>query len=130
MSNTTPERQFGIALAVVCGAGALVHFKSAGTLPTGMMMLALLAALMSWLLPSIFSVPTKGWLLVGKGLHRVVNPVILGLIFALAVVPIGLMLRSSRKKFSSTKRPKSEVDSYWIETPSTASRSTQFQDQF
>ncbi len=130
MSNRTPERQFGIALAAVCGAGALLHLKSAGTLPTGVVILAILAALASWLLPSIFIAPTRVWLRIGNVLHKVVNPVILGLIFLIVVLPVGLMLRSSRKRFSSTNSRERAQDSYWIERSSVASRSTQFHDQF
>lgn len=61
-----------------------------------------------WLAPL-----NRGWTKVGLLLHKVVNPVVMGAIFYLAVVPTGLALRWLGKDPLRLKWD-DQTDSYWI----------------
>ncbi|MDH3658512.1 MAG: SxtJ family membrane protein [Alphaproteobacteria bacterium] len=63
--------------------------------------------------PSILAPLNRGWTKLGLILFKVVNPIVLGLIFLLTIVPIGLLLRAFGK---DPLRLKFDADakSYWI----------------
>jgi len=79
---------------------------------------ALIAAgilmLLAFTKPQLLGPLTRAWMGLGQILHVVISPIILGLIYVLAVIPTGLGLRLFRKdplrlKFSTAIR------SYWIQ---------------
>lgn len=79
--------------------------------------------------PSLLAPLNKAWTKLGLLLFKIVNPIILGLIFALTIIPIGLLLRlvgkdPLRLKFEPNAK------SYWIERappgPEPASMPQQF----
>jgi hypothetical protein len=53
------------------------------------------------------------WAKIGLTLHRIVNPLLMALIYFGAVVPMGLVMRARGRDFLRLKREK-ETDSYWI----------------
>lgn len=53
------------------------------------------------------------WARLALVLHRVVNPVVMALVFYLAFTPMGLLLRAFGKDLLYLK-PAPEADSYWI----------------
>ena len=67
----------------------------------------------AWLAPQLLSVPNKIWIKFGLLLHRITQPLIMGLLFYLVFTPIGRLMRifkgdSLRRKWDD------KVDSYWI----------------
>ena len=107
------DRTFGLTLAVVCVAvGAL---KLWGGHDVGWLWLA--AATVSVLL-ALFCAPALApfnrlWLRLGLVLYKVVNPIVMALLFFATVVPIGLVMRALGKDPLRLKRdPK--ATSYWI----------------
>jgi hypothetical protein len=64
--------------------------------------------------PSILRPLRSLWLKVGELLHRVVTPVIMGLVFIAAVVPTGMLMRAFGKDPLRLKLDK-QAKSYWIE---------------
>ncbi|MEM7043640.1 MAG: SxtJ family membrane protein [Pseudomonadota bacterium] len=64
--------------------------------------------------PAILAPLNRGWTKLGLLLFKVVNPIVLGLIFLVTIVPIGLLLRLFGK---DPLRLSFEPDakSYWIE---------------
>ncbi len=63
--------------------------------------------------PGSLSLLNKGWTKLGLILFKVVNPIVLGLIFALSIMPIGLLLRAFGKDPLRLKLDPS-AKSYWI----------------
>lgn len=63
--------------------------------------------------PTLLAPLNKAWMKLGLLLFKVVNPIVLGLIFLVTIVPIGLLLRAFGK---DPLRLKFEPDakSYWI----------------
>lgn len=63
--------------------------------------------------PALLAPLNKGWTKLGLLLFKIVNPIVLGLIFLVTIIPIGLLLRLTGKdllrlKFDATAK------SYWI----------------
>jgi len=90
--NGLPLRKFGFTFAVVF---ALLAF-SQRTRPWAALVLALACAALIALAiarPSVLSTPARLWLKLGEAMHRVVSPVVLGILYALLVVPVGLLRR-------------------------------------
>jgi len=64
--------------------------------------------------PKALSPLNKLWLKLGLLLYKVVNPIVLGLLFFLTITPIGLVMRLAGKDFLNLRiDPNSK--SYWIE---------------
>jgi len=64
--------------------------------------------------PSILAPLNRLWLKIGLALHKVMTPLIMGLLFFLVVTPIGLVMRASGKDMLRLKRAP-EDKSYWID---------------
>jgi hypothetical protein len=64
--------------------------------------------------PRILNPLNKLWLKFGLLLYKVVNPIVLGLLFFLTITPIGMLMRAFGKDFLRLKLDGS-VKSYWID---------------
>ena len=108
------DRSFGVVFAVVfviVGAWPLLDGRSPRLWALGAAgLLALVATFGPWLLRPLNAV----WIRFGEFLHRVVTPVIMGLVFILTVLPTALVMRALGK---DPLRLKLDRDSatYWIE---------------
>lgn len=63
--------------------------------------------------PSLLHPLSRVWLGLGKLLHRIVSPVVMGAIFFLCVTPIGWIQRVRGKDLLSLRR-RPDLTSYWI----------------
>jgi hypothetical protein len=64
--------------------------------------------------PSLLSPLNRLWFMFGLLLHKIVTPVIMGLIFFLTVTPTGLIMRLSGRDPLRLRRDP-EAKTYWIE---------------
>lgn len=83
----------------------------------------------SFVAPQILAPLNKAWTRLGMLMHRVVNPLIMGLLFYVAITPMGLLMRLFGKDLLRLKRDP-QASSYWIERnppgPSAESMRRQF----
>jgi hypothetical protein len=63
--------------------------------------------------PAILAPLNRLWMRLGLLLHRIVNPVVLGLMFLSAIVPIGLLMKLFGKDLLRLKFSE-DASSYWI----------------
>ncbi len=87
------EKSFGIVFAVVF---ALIGFLPliAGHAPRWWAVgVAALFLVLAFVLPRALAPLNRVWMAIGKVLHRIVSPVVLGLLYTVAVIPTGLYLR-------------------------------------
>ena len=107
------DRSFGLVMAGACAVLAALNAWHGGrTWPwmSGAVALFLVAAL---LFPKALNPLNKAWLKFGLLLHKVVNPIIMGLVFYGTVLPTGLVMRAMGKDLLRLKL-QPEADSYWI----------------
>ena len=123
------DRSFGIvmaaAFAVVTSLNAW-HMGRVWPWTGGIAALFLAAA---WLRPAMLAPLNRLWLKFGLLLHRVVNPIVMGLIFYGTVLPTGLVMRALGKDLLRLKR-QPDAESYWIVRTPPGPASATMKDQF
>ena len=111
--NPSSNRTFGFVLAgffAVVGVVPLLrgHPVRWWALPlSGIFLLAALAA------PAILTPLNRVWTALGALLHKITNPIILGVFFYLVFTPFGSVLRLLGKDFLRLKLD-ADAESYWI----------------
>src|SRR5262245_46085967 len=123
------HRSFGFVMAGAFAVVSGLNFWHAGRIwpwTTGLAALFLLAALLR---PAVLNPLNRIWLKFGLLLHRIVNPVIMALLFYGTVLPTGLIARAMGKDLLRLKR-EPDAASYWIvRTPAGPAPDT-MEDQF
>jgi hypothetical protein len=107
------DRSFGLVMAAAFAVFTLLnvwHEGRAWPVLAAVAMLFLMAAL---LIPAALNPLNRAWLKFGLLLHKIINPVIMGLVFYGAVLPTGLVMRAMGKDLLRLKL-QPEADSYWI----------------
>lgn len=107
------ERSFGLVFALVFALVFLWPAFSAGALRWWALYPAVLFLLAAILLPGLLRPLNAAWQRFGRLLHRLVSPVILGMLFYFTVMPTGLVMRVLRKD-PLRLRFDPAVRSYWI----------------
>ena len=107
------ERAFGIVMAVAFGLIALLNWWHAGHWWPWIGSAAALFLGCALAYPPVLKPLNWVWFRFGLLLHGIVNPIIMGLIFFLAVTPTALILRARGKDLLRLKR-EPQADSYWI----------------
>lgn len=106
------ERATGLVFAAVAAIVAVLWRDSPAVLGAASAAAVILAAI-SLLVPSILKPLNIVWFQIGLFLHRIVNPLVMFLIFAIVFVPAGLIMRIWYDPLRS-KRTK-DASTYWIE---------------
>lgn len=107
------DRSFGIVMACALAAVTLLNAWHSGRLwpwTGGLAALFLAAGLFR---PPLLHPLNLIWLRFGLLLHRVVNPIVMALLFYGTVLPTGLVMRMMGKDLLRLKR-QPDADSYWI----------------
>ena len=107
------DRWFGIVMAAaLLAVTSLNAWHSGRLLPwTGGLAALFLAA--GLFRPSVLNPLNRIWLKFGLLLHRLVNPIVMALVFYGTVLPTGLVMRMLGKDLLRLKRQPG-ADSYWI----------------
>jgi hypothetical protein len=108
------ERGFGLLFAFVFLALAIWPLLQGAPLRLWALVAAAALLLVAIAMPAMLRVPNRLWFRFGLLLGSLVGPVVLAVIFFLAVVPIGLAMRALGKDPLRLKRDP-EARSYWIE---------------
>jgi hypothetical protein len=110
---TGSDRSFGLVMAGAFAAVTLLNAWHSGRLWPWTGGLAVLFLAAGLLRPSLLHPLNLIWLRFGLLLHRVVNPIVMGLVFYGTVLPTGLVMRMLGKDLLRLKR-QPDADSYWI----------------
>ncbi len=108
------ERSFGIVFTVVFALIGLLPLFSGGGVRIWALAIAALFLILAFAAPNLLKPLNRAWMALGNLLHKIVSPLVLGLLFLIAVVPTGLFLRLSRKDPLRLKLDKS-AKTYWQE---------------
>ena len=107
------DRQFGLVFAGVCAVVALWPLRSGGALRWPTFVLALFFLTAAFGRPSLLGPLNRLWMQVGLLLGRVVNPIVMAMLFFIDFTPAGLLLRALGKDPLRLKRSP-QAATYWI----------------
>jgi predicted membrane metal-binding protein len=112
--KTASNREFGwVFTAFFCLIGFWPMLNAASP-RTWALILAGLFALATLFVPTVLTPLNRLWTRFGALMHKIVNPIVLGLIYLLTIVPIGLIFKILNKDPLRLKRDPN-ASSYWIE---------------
>jgi hypothetical protein len=107
------DRSFGIVFAVVfciIGCWPLLYGEP---LRWWALVVAAVFAVLALVRPQLLHLLNRVWLAFGRLLHRIVSPLVMGMLFFAAVTPTGWIMRLRGRDILSLKR-RPELKSYWI----------------
>ena len=116
--GTSPgsDRTFGLVMAGALGLLALLNFWHHGRLWPWEMAIAALFLLAALLRPAMLHPFNRVWMKLGLLLHKIVNPIVMGLLFYGTIWPTGVIMRSRGRDLLRLKRELAS-DTYWIARP-------------
>ena len=107
------DRSFGLTFAAVFIVIASFPLMSGGAPRWWALVVAAALVAIALGMPSILAPLNRWWLKFGLLLHKIVNPLILGLMFFVVITPVGLLMRLFGKNSVSTN-PDPHAKSYWV----------------
>jgi hypothetical protein len=109
-------RDFGIFMLIALSVLSVVAFRRGVTLPAAIVPAACgaLLVLVAMVRPAIVSPLAEAWADLGHVLGRVTTPIVLAVVFATVVVPLGLFMRVLGKDVLKLRRDPS-ASTYWVE---------------
>ena len=123
------DRNFGFTMAAVLALiGGFGLYKGSSHAPLWLCISAIFAGLTLWR-PQSLNVANRAWLKLGLLMYRVVNPVIMAVLFFGAMMPIGLLMRLFGKDFLKLERDRS-LPTYWWPRADPRSPSEAMRQQF
>lgn len=135
MSHQTPppkpldDRVFGLIFSGIFCVIALFPLIYGGAYRQWALVVAAVWAVPAIVYPSVLAPLNRLWAQFGQVMHKIINPVLMGLIFFLTVFPTAIVLKvlgkdPMRRKFDS------KADSYWISRDNEALTKESFDNQF
>src|ERR1700710_2142308 len=107
------DRNFGFTMAAVFALiGGFGLYKGSSHTPIWLCIAAIFAGLTLWR-PQSLNLANRAWLKLGLLMYRVVNPVIMAILFFGAILPIGLAMRLFGKDFLRLRWDRS-ASTYWL----------------
>jgi hypothetical protein len=125
------NKRFGLVVgAILLAFGAIrAHLHGEVGLLSGVLggvgLVLILAALIK---PDALEPANRGWNKLGLILHKVTNPIFLGGMYAIAIVPTGLLMRAFGVDPMGIRGPRK--DSYWIARGKTGSTAQSLEKPF
>jgi hypothetical protein len=107
------DRSFGLVMAGAFAVVSALNAWHAGRIWPWTAGLAAAFLITTLLKPAVLNPLNRLWLKFGLLLHRIVNPVIMALLFYGTVLPTGLVLRAMGRDLLRLKR-EPDATSYWI----------------
>lgn len=113
--TSTPgsERSFGLVIAAALVLLSLVNWWHDGRVWPWMGGIAAVLLAAAFIYPAVLKPLNLIWFKFGMLLHAVVNPIVMAILFYVAVLPTGLLMRAVGKDMLRLKR-EPENESYWI----------------
>jgi hypothetical protein len=107
------ERSFGLVIAAALVLLSLLNWWHDGRVWPWMGSIAAVLLAAAFIYPAVLKPLNFIWFKFGLLLHAVVNPIVMAILFYVAVLPTGLLMRAMGKDILRLKR-EPESESYWI----------------
>ena len=111
--KTSSDRSFGLVFAAVFAIVGLIPLVRAQPARAWALGIAVAFVVVALVRPALLAPANRLWTRLGALLHRIVNPVVTGLLFYLAVTPTGLIIRAMGRDPLRLRRDPA-AESYWI----------------
>lgn len=108
------DKGFGLVFAGFFGIVTAISLWRSGTTWHWALPVAVVFLVVSYTVPSILAPLNRLWMKFGLLLYKVMNPLVLGLLFFVTIMPIGLVMRAFGKDFLRLRLDRN-ARSYWIE---------------
>lgn len=108
------DRSFGIVFAVVFAVIGLLPLLFGGGIRLWSLAVGGAFLLAALAFPSVLAPLNRIWLRFGLLLHKIVSPLILGIMFFLVITPMGVVMRALGKDLLRLRFDKA-APSYWID---------------
>jgi hypothetical protein len=92
------DRAFGLTFAGVLGAAGLLPLPRGGGVRVWALAAAAVFLAAALARPAVLAPLNRVWLRFGLLLHRIVNPLVLAVVFYAAITPMGLLMRITRSR--------------------------------
>ena len=113
--QASSNKRFGLVvggIAFLFGCVRAWWHSEVGLLGGVLIAVGLVLIIAALIKPDMLERAHRGWMKLGLLLHKVTNPIFLGGMYAIAIVPTGLMMRAFGVDPMGRRRPRG--DSYWI----------------
>lgn len=107
------ERSFGIVFAAIFAIIGFFPLFHGGNVRYWAIIIGFAFLACAFAAPALLRPLNRWWFKLGLVLHHVVNPIVMGVIYFGAVVPMGLLLKLRKKDILRLKLDKTAT-SYWI----------------
>jgi Saxitoxin biosynthesis operon protein SxtJ len=128
VQKTASSRSFGLLLAAALLVVAALSYWAHGRAYVYWGIAGAILLVLALVMPRVLAPLKRLWLELGRFLHVVVNPLILTVVYLLAFIPAGAIIRLFGKDLLSLK-PDSSATSYWI-TRTSSPTPESLKDQF
>jgi len=123
------DRNFGFTMAAVFALiGAYGLYRASSHAPIWLGIAAVFAAV-TLVRPQSLGPANRAWLKLGLLMYKVVNPVIMAILFFGVVMPIGLLMRLFGKDFLRLARDR-QAATYWLPRTDPRAQSESMKQQF
>ena len=123
------NKSFGIVFAIVFLIIALWPLTSGGEIRLWGLYIFGAFLGVAFMIPKMLHPLNLIWFKFGLLLHKIVNPIVMGLVYVLTVFPIGLILRIVGKDQMRVKK-QNHVDTYWVKRDIVGPDADSFKNQF
>ena len=123
------ERSFGLTFAGVFALFAAISLWRSGTWWPWLAGISVFFGALGLVFPRILAPLNRLWFLFGLVLHKIMTPIIMGILFYLLITPVGLLMRLSGKDPMRLKTDPSS-SSYWIDREPMPADGGQMKNQF
>jgi hypothetical protein len=123
------NRNFGIVFAAVFAIIGLLPMIHGGGLRLWSLMIATAFAIAAFAFPGVLAPLNRLWMKFGLLLHKIVSPIVLGVLFFVVITPMGVVMRLFGKDALRLRRAP-QATSYWIDRDPPGPRPESFVDQF
>ena len=127
--NGSSNRSFGIVFAFVFAVIGLLPLVFGGSVRVWALTVGGLFLLVTLAVPAMLAPLNRAWLHFGLLLHRIVSPLVLGIMFFLVITPMGLLMRALGKDLMRLRFDK-QSSSYWIDRAPPGTAPESLKDQF
>jgi len=123
------NRTFGLIFSAIFLVIALWPMLSGGNLRSWAALIAGGFCVPALFFPKMLAPLNLLWAKFGLLMHKIVNPILMGIIFFIAVLPTGLIMRLLGKD-SMQRKLEANANSYWIEREPESLTKDSFDNQF